>query len=164
SYGYRDAWSAGHADGLTIVVWVGRADGAPRPGATGREAAAPLLFALFDALADGDGRRRAEPQTGLSADGLVRMAPPPAAGPPTILFPVPGSEIYPDAFGGDGVVLAARGGAGEYRWYVDGREIAVAQTDDRAVWRPVAKGFYDVSVVDARGASAVAKVRVAAFE
>ena len=34
SYGYRDAWSAGHADGLTIVVWVGRADGAPRPGAS----------------------------------------------------------------------------------------------------------------------------------
>mgnify|MGYP001177781358 CR=1 FL=1 len=164
SYGYRDAWSAGHAEGLTIVVWVGRADGAPRPGATGRKAAAPLLFALFDALAEGGDARPSEPEEEPVADALVRLAAPAISEPPIIVYPVPGSEIYPDAFGGDGVVLAARGGAGDYRWYVDGEEIGDAGDHERAVWRPAAKGFYDVAVVDARGKSAVAKVRVAAFE
>ncbi|MGD9799635.1 MAG: penicillin-binding protein 1C [Parvularculaceae bacterium] len=164
SYGYRDAWSAGHAESLTIVVWVGRADGAPRPGATGRDAAAPLLFALFDAFTAGKSRRPSEPEPDLLAEGLVRMAPPPVSRPPTIVFPVPGSEIYPGEFGGEGVVLAASGGAGGYRWYVDGEEVRGADDGDGAVWRPGGKGFYDVAVVDARGMSASVKVRVAALE
>jgi penicillin-binding protein 1B len=37
----RDAWLAGHAEGLVTVVWVGRDDGRPL-GLTGSEAAAPL--------------------------------------------------------------------------------------------------------------------------
>ena len=162
SYGYRDAWAAGHAEGLTIVVWVGRADGAPRPGETGRKAAAPLLFSMFDALTEGRSKRPVEAPSERLADGLVRMAPAAAQSPPSILFPVPGSEIYPGAFGGEGVVLAASGGAGDYRWYVDGAEIA--SSDGRAVWTPSALGFYDIAVVDARGLSAAAKVRVAALQ
>jgi penicillin-binding protein 1C len=164
SYGYRDAWSAGNADGLTIVVWVGRADGAPRPGETGRKAAAPLLFALFDAMTSGRSMRPAEPPSESTPPGLVRLAPPRASTPPTILYPVPGSEIYAGSFGGDGVVFAASGGEGDYRWYVDGEEVIGGDSDDRAIWRPAATGFYDVAVVDAAGLSAVAKVRVAAVQ
>lgn len=164
SYGYRDAWAAGHADGLTVVVWVGRADGAPRPGETGRKAAAPLLFALFDALSNGQSRRPADVEEGTPAPGLVRLAAPSAKAPPTILYPVPGSEIYPDAFGGDGVVFAASGGDGDYRWYVDGEEVKAPSTQSRPVWRPNSTGFYDIAVVDAQGRAASAKVRVAAIE
>jgi len=164
SYGYRDAWAAGHADGLTIVVWVGRADGASRPGETGRKTAAPLLFALFDALSNGQSRRPADVEEETASPGLVRLATPPAKAPPTILYPVPGSEIYPDAFGGDGVVFAASGGDGGYRWYVDGGEIKTPTTQSRPVWRPAATGFYDITVVDGRGLAASAKVRVAAIE
>ncbi len=165
SYGYRDAWAAGHAGGLTIVVWVGRADGAPRPGETGRKAAAPLLFALFDALSDGRAARPVDPidEEG-AAPGLVRLAPPVDAAPPIILYPAPDSEVYAGSFGGDGVVLAASGGSGEYRWYVDGAEIRSGPLESRPVWRPAALGFYDIAVVDARGASTTAKVRVAAIE
>ncbi|HCY56340.1 MAG TPA: penicillin-binding protein 1C, partial [Oceanicaulis sp.] len=36
SYGFRDAWAAGVSGNYAVVVWVGRADGAPRPGETGR--------------------------------------------------------------------------------------------------------------------------------
>src|SRR5262249_5121697 len=51
SYGYRDAWAAGVSGGHAVVVWMGRADGAPRPGVTGREGALPILFDAFDAIA-----------------------------------------------------------------------------------------------------------------
>ncbi len=164
SYGYRDAWSAGHADGLTIVVWVGRADGAPRPGETGRKAAAPLLFALFDAMTNGRSARPVEPPEEFASPGLVRLAPPRTLTPPTILYPAPGSEVYAGSFGGDGVVFAASGGEGGYRWYVDGEQIGSSDSDGRPIWRPNATGFYDIAVVDSGGLSASAKVRVAAIQ
>ncbi len=50
SYGFRDAWAAGIGAGYVVVVWSGRPDGGARAAGTGREAAAPLLFDVFDAL------------------------------------------------------------------------------------------------------------------
>ena len=47
SYGYRDGWAVGFDGKRTIGVWVGRPDGAPVPGLTGRTAAAPILFDAF---------------------------------------------------------------------------------------------------------------------
>src|SRR5260370_36633194 len=47
SYGYRDAWAICFDGKRTIGVWVGRPDGAPVPGLTGRTAAAPILFDAF---------------------------------------------------------------------------------------------------------------------
>ena len=47
SYGYRDAWAIGFDGRRTIGVWVGRPDGAPVVGLTGRTAAAPILFDAF---------------------------------------------------------------------------------------------------------------------
>jgi penicillin-binding protein 1C len=164
SYGYRDAWAAGHASGLTIVVWVGRADGAARPGETGRSAAAPLLFKMFDAMSNGRSLRPADREDERRSPALVRLSAPEDVAPPTILYPTPDSEIFPGEFGGDGVVFAARGGEGGYRWYVDGVEIAEDAAAGRAIWRPAVVGFYDISVVDARGAASRAKVRVASLE
>ncbi|MFN7177785.1 MAG: penicillin-binding protein 1C, partial [Thermaurantiacus sp.] len=37
SYGFRDAWAAAVSGEHAIIVWVGRADGAPRTGVTGRD-------------------------------------------------------------------------------------------------------------------------------
>src|SRR6202008_2326214 len=51
SYGYRDAWAAGVGGGHAVVVWMGRGDGPPPPGITGREGALPVLFDAFDAIA-----------------------------------------------------------------------------------------------------------------
>ncbi|OIO57469.1 MAG: penicillin-binding protein 1C [Alphaproteobacteria bacterium CG_4_10_14_0_2_um_filter_63_37] len=50
SYGFRDAWAIGVGALYTVGVWVGRPDGTPMPGNTGRNAAAPLLFAVTDHL------------------------------------------------------------------------------------------------------------------
>lgn len=48
SFGFRDAWAIGTTKDFTIGVWVGNADGEGRPGLVGVQAAAPILFDLFD--------------------------------------------------------------------------------------------------------------------
>ena len=50
SYGYRDAWAVGYDRDVTIAVWVGRPDGTPLPGRSGRLAAAPVMFKIADLL------------------------------------------------------------------------------------------------------------------
>ena len=50
SFGFRDAWSVGVAGHRVLAVWVGNFDGGANPALVGREAAAPLFFAIADAL------------------------------------------------------------------------------------------------------------------
>ncbi len=50
SFGFKDAWAVGVTPEYTIGVWVGNADGTPRPDLVGLKAAAPILFDLFDLL------------------------------------------------------------------------------------------------------------------
>jgi len=50
SYGHRDAWSVGYTPRYTVGVWVGNFDGRGVPELVGAETAAPLLFAVFNAL------------------------------------------------------------------------------------------------------------------
>ncbi len=50
SFGFRDGWAVGTNPEYTIGVWVGNADGEGRPGLTGTEMAAPILFDLFSLL------------------------------------------------------------------------------------------------------------------
>lgn len=165
SYGFRDAWAAGHAGGYAVAVWTGRADGAPRTGQTGRKAAAPLLFDVFDRLdearmTDGPGARGdGDDINGGGAPGLVRFSPGAGAAPPEIVFPRDGVEIFA---GGEGrqITLAARGGAADYRWYIDGAPLARDAVSGRAVWRPRQSGFYEIVLVDAKGRAARSKVRV----
>lgn len=162
SYGYRDAWAAGHAGRYTVVAWVGRADGASRPGVTGRKAAAPLLFDTFDMLA----RYENENSRDISdedepAFGLARFSPNTKTHPPQIIFPREGVELFitPDRDRAE-FTLAARGGAGAYQWYVGGTQIRTNEFNNRSIWRPDRAGFYDIEVVDKFGRSARSKVWV----
>ncbi len=50
SYGFRDAWAIGATPDYVVGIWVGNADGEGRPGLVGVQAAAPLLFDIFDVL------------------------------------------------------------------------------------------------------------------
>ncbi len=50
SHGFRDAWAVGITPDYTVAVWVGNANGEGRPGMTGLQAAAPLLFDVFGML------------------------------------------------------------------------------------------------------------------
>lgn len=50
SFGNRDAWAIGANPEYVVAVWVGNADGEGRPGVVGLQAAAPILFDVFDRL------------------------------------------------------------------------------------------------------------------
>jgi len=162
SYGFRDAWAAGYTDKWTVVVWVGRPDGAPRQGETGRKAAAPLLFDVFAALPREDGHKpyvKDEDAPG----GLAVVKDPIEAG-PQILFPPNGAELLSARFGDDarGFTLSARARNDQVSFYVDGEKISLENR--RSIWRPETPGFYEVRAVDARGYEAVSRVSVLAFQ
>ncbi len=50
SFGSRDAWAIGVTADYVVAVWAGNADGEGRPELKGTDAAAPLLFNLFQSL------------------------------------------------------------------------------------------------------------------
>ena len=50
SFGHRDAWAIGVCPDYVVGVWVGNAGGEGRPGLTGLNSAAPLLFDAFSLL------------------------------------------------------------------------------------------------------------------
>lgn len=50
SFGFRDGWAVGVTPTYAVGVWVGNADGEGRPGLTGTETAAPILFDIFSLL------------------------------------------------------------------------------------------------------------------
>lgn len=50
SYGFRDGWAVGLTPRYVVGVWTGNAGGEGRPGLTGIEAAAPVLFDVFNTL------------------------------------------------------------------------------------------------------------------
>ncbi len=161
SYGYRDAWAAGVSNGLAIVVWVGRADGAPRAGATGREVALPVLFDVFDTAIIALRRNEygvhkgEEPWTGAAPFTLSRFEH--EERPPEILFPPNESELWQDREG-RGFALSARG-EGDLVWYVQGEKLEDAKHGD-PVWVPQNEGFYELKVVDSRGVSSRSSVRI----
>jgi penicillin-binding protein 1C len=176
SYGYRDAWAVGYDGATTIAVWVGRPDGAAVPGVIGRTAAAPILFEAFQRLGT---RRKALPPpppglvftrtTDLPAM-LQRFRPhalPETAstaagdGPLSIAFPPDGARIDLDGDAEDASVgLKAYGGTPPFTWLVDGVPVASGEFRRDAFWEEPGKGFARLSVIDAKGQTATARVRV----
>ncbi|MEE2879657.1 MAG: penicillin-binding protein 1C [Pseudomonadota bacterium] len=165
SYGFRDAWAAGVSGDHAVVVWVGRADGAPRPGATGRDTALPILFEVADRAAyhlgsGGGAKGRLMSERPAEAKGaLARFDRRSAA--PEILFPPKDAELWSGDVNGKPArpfVLAGRG-EGRLRWFVDGEP---CETDDAGlpVWKPAKSGFYRVSAVDDAGRETSVRVRV----
>ena len=53
SYAFRDAWTVGVFGPYVLAVWVGNFDGSGNPAFVGRQAAAPLFFAIADSLTAG---------------------------------------------------------------------------------------------------------------
>ncbi|WP_271783710.1 penicillin-binding protein 1C [Aquimarina algiphila] len=50
SFGNRDAWAIGSSKKYVVGVWIGNADGEGRPELTGLNAAAPVLFDVYNLL------------------------------------------------------------------------------------------------------------------
>jgi penicillin-binding protein 1C len=157
SYGFRDALAAGVGGGKVVVVWTGRADGGARGGLTGRDAAAPMLFDVFDVL---DAPTRApSPVAPRGAPSALTTLRDQAEG-PVMIFPPDGAVVQVEAAGDEsrGLVLAARGE--NLSWYVDGQPLEADPISGRVVWRPRTPGFYRLAVVDPQGREAASKVRV----
>lgn len=164
SYGYRDAWAAAVSGDHAIVVWVGRADGAPRTGVTGRDTALPVLFEIADRVAfhlkdDGQAVTRLTTERLPKARAAMRQFT--EASPPEILFPPSGAELWAGEVDGApprAFVFAGRG-QGVLDWFVDGEP---APRDDAGapVWRPERAGFYLVTAVDPDGRATRVRVRV----
>jgi penicillin-binding protein 1C len=157
SYGFRDAVAAGTGGGQVVVVWTGRADGGARGGLTGRDAAAPLLFDVFDAL-DAPAKAPSPIAPRGAPVSLQRLSAGDAG--PSLIFPPDGATVQADAFGagGRGFVLAGRGEG--LRWFADGAPLQADPVSGRVVWKPASAGFYRLRLVDAAGREARARVRV----
>lgn len=161
SYGFRDAWAAGYTDEWTVIVWVGRPDGAPRTGETGRLAAAPLLFDLFAQLPH-QGRHQPYLKDHVAPDGLGSVSAATDIG-PQILFPPDGAEILATSFGKEarGFHLAARTHSGQPKFYIDGKPLEkAAKEKGEVIWYPKTSGFYRVSAVDEMGRETVSNVKI----
>jgi penicillin-binding protein 1C len=166
SYGFRDAWAAGMSGDYTIVVWTGRVDGTPVPGAYGRITAAPLLFELFTLLPPDEHLPPAPPPP----LGVAELAPnlqvfggrgllPMAATGPHILFPPANATLQVTADGAAvPVSLEAAGGSPPYLWIVNGTMLPAAPIGLSMSWQPDGPGFAHISVLDAHDDSATEDV------
>jgi penicillin-binding protein 1C len=174
SYGYRDAWALGFDGKRTVGVWVGRPDGAPVPGLTGRTAAAPILFDAFARM-----NRAIAPLPAAPNGVLVASAgkiPPPlrhfrAGGVATqlaadsglrIMFPPDGARLELSGVDGarDAIGLKIAGGAAPLTVLVNGVPAAKGLATRTLFWEPDGPGFVRLTVIDARGAAESVAVRV----
>jgi penicillin-binding protein 1C len=174
SYGYRDAWSVGFDGRHVIAVWVGRADGASVPGLSGRVSAAPLLF---DAFARVSLKRTPmpPPPPGVLRASTSELPPPlkrfregvtpagdgdPGAEPaPRIAFPPDRAEIEADEEDST-VQVTAEGGALPLTWLLDGEPIASDPSRREAELPSSRRGFFRLSVIDAKGRTDRVTVRL----
>jgi penicillin-binding protein 1C len=157
SYGFRDAVAAGVVGRYVIIAWTGRADGGARGGLTGRDAALPLLFEAADKIdAPASAPRPIAPKSAPQA--LTKLDQ--ATQGPRLIFPPDGSTVQVAGFGPSARGLALAAGGEGLTWYVEGQPLASDPVSGRTVWRPKGPGFYRLTVVDATGRKAQARVRV----
>jgi len=174
SYGSRDAWAVGFDGRVTVGVWVGRPDGAPVPGMTGRGAAAPVLFDAFarsgqliaplpraprGTLIASNARlplplRRFQPAGELPRLGSARSL--------RIQFPLDGARL--DAGGGAAgfhpVPVKVAGGVPPLTVLVDGVAAGVIDRHRQRMIVPPGPGFIRLTVMDANGAADTVVVRI----
>jgi penicillin-binding protein 1C len=176
SYGYRDAWSVGFSNDYTVGVWVGQADGSPRPGHVGRDAAAPILLKTFELL-PADVHADAPPPSGALVTNATDQLPASmrvfrrqsasaapqqtAVPPPTISFP-PNGTVVPLSLSSakdQSIVLKADGGRAPLTWLVNGQLIGSFDRFQPVLYTPDGEGVARITVVDAQGRSDSSEVR-----
>jgi penicillin-binding protein 1C len=167
SYGHRDAWAIGFDGAHVVGVWLGRPDGTPVPGGFGADLAAPVLFQAFGRLSPDPVPLPPPPPATLilpTADlpqPLQRFRPRDAvfAAPagPEIAFPPDGARMAPD----EAVLVArVRNGTPPFTWLADGVPVAVARRERQAEIAAAGPGFVTLSVIDAEGRSAQARLEL----
>jgi penicillin-binding protein 1C len=174
SYGYRDAWAIGFDGRRTIGVWVGRPDGAPVPGLTGRTAAAPILFDAFARIGGPLAPLPVAPKgaliaaTGKLPPPLQRFRPGAAAGGSgeaqlRIMFPPNGARLdlaSDDAGHPEPIAVKVTGGMAPLTVLVNGAPLPQAPGRRTLFFAPEGPGFVRLTVMDANGASDSVVVRL----
>ena len=168
SYGHRDAWAIGFDGRHVIGVWLGRPDGTPVPGVFGADLAAPVLFQAFSRLKADLVPLPAAPMAALLISNAELPQPlqkfraraaafAADADAPAIAFPPDGAEVelLPD-----GLLVRVRGGTAPFTWLADGVPMVVRLRGREAMVSGVGRGFVTLSVIDAKGRSARAKLRL----
>jgi penicillin-binding protein 1C len=174
SYGYRDAWAIGFDGKYTIGVWVGRPDGAPVMGLSGRTAAAPVLFDAFDR-----GGLRLEPLPPAPRGALIATTaklPPPMrrfapravaaaklSSPLEIVFPPNGASLELSSPVGDGpdpLPLRIAGGAPPLTVLLNGMPLDVKPNARDLLFEADGPGFVRLTVTDSAGAADSVLVRL----
>jgi penicillin-binding protein 1C len=149
SWGGRDSWGFGFDRTNVVGVWVGRPDGTPLPGATGRGLALPLLARVFEVL----------PAAPRDIPGAVRPAIVSAGSTSNalrLLFPPPNAVVS-----GDGpVTLRAMGGRRPLTFLMNGTPLGTDPARRDVSWIPAVPGFYRLTVLDADGGVARVSLRV----
>jgi penicillin-binding protein 1C len=134
--------------------------------------AAPVLFKIADLLGPAPAEGAAEPPPGVVRAshrdlpaGLRRLGSAPLeadtgrdVGGPKILYPPNGAIV---AWDGAALPLEAAGGRAPLRWLVDGKPLPEAPPRRTLYWQPGDIGFARLTVIDAKGRSARATVRLA---
>jgi len=149
SWGGRDAWAVGFDAARVAAVWIGRPDGTPLPGATGRALAVPLLARLFDLLPPAPRHPKPAPPPQRTASAAT------APGDLRLLFPPPGAVLTQG-----NTVIRAMGGRRPLAFLVDGKKLPAEPFGRQTRWTPPSAGFYRLTVLDADGQAAQAPVLV----
>ena len=163
SFGFRDAWAVGVDGRFSVGVWVGRVNGAPRPGQTGTGDALPLLHAVFGLLPRDSARKLPNSDAALDEvaplalrefDDFGRFSSRTTSG-LTMDFPPDGATIRLGLHGAyRKIPLKASGSSGIIRWMVNGRLLA------RSVWQPDGPGQATITALDDEGRFARAGIWV----
>ncbi|MDH3264591.1 MAG: penicillin-binding protein 1C, partial [Paracoccaceae bacterium] len=162
-----DAWALGFDGAHVVAVWLGRPDGTPVPGAFGAEAAAPVLFDAFQRLKPVLEPLPPPPPAVLTVSTAELPQPlrrfrgreavfAGADDAPRVAFPPDGAEVE----AGGLLVLKVERGTPPFTWLADGRPVAVASHERQELVEGVGAGFVTLSVIDAEGRSAGARVRL----
>ena len=176
SYGFRDAWSVGFSNDYTVGVWVGRADGTPRPGHIGRENAAPILLKTFELLPPDKRAPPSVPAGAIMVQSSEQLPPSlqifrkesepkqqvvTVVPPPSISFPPNGTTVpLPEADTKDKtIVLKADGGRAPLTWLVNGVLIGSFDRFSPVLYAPTGEGIAHITVVDSQGRSDTSEVR-----
>ncbi len=175
SYGYRDAWAIGFDGAHVIGVWLGRPDGASVAGVVGAKLAAPLLFEAFGRLKSKLVPLAAPPPATLIVSNAelpqhlrrLRRANTPFGAPenkPEIAFPPDGALVDLGLAQGQDqavpLVVKVRNGTPPYTWIANGVPFLISTRERQVEWSPTGPGYLDISVIDAKGLSQKARIRV----
>jgi penicillin-binding protein 1C len=174
SYGYRDAWAIGFNGQLSIGVWVGRPDGAPVAGLSGRSAAAPLLFEAFARIYERAAPLPPAPNGALVATtaklppplrrfGARRVAQSLFVKPPSIVFPPNGASLeLPLGGAAEENLLPIKivGGSPPMTVLLDGVPLETGSGARDLFFAPEGPGFVRLTVTDATGAADSVVIRL----